>query len=401
MPCLIMVCLFFTACDKDDGENIMLWSIDNQSTENIQSGYEHSVNPKIYIEANYKGGDVVLTCKNYDLLNPIMGNSNTYDCGWATITTEANQVKIHFPYNASDVPAASEQVTVSAKNGRRVVNTTIRVARTFGEDQPDPEPQPLPEKYKFKLTRSGFIPFMNDDFELPSPLDQVIFRITDINGDYNPFDFPDYTQYYDSIVWSAKDLPNTVRIYESKSTSEGTEVYFKTQWGSHFFKSGTVKTYLKGYRNGKVEYADELDITLYERDFLCFDWTNGSVILQKPTNIGVFCLLDTDYEYQVNDTREANGVRYSKITPLNHKHHSEADFLVIAQEAIKTLMKNSIGDGQKADGKESLFKCLPDGVEAGLFWENKTTRMLLLHQLPDESIDEKYYLHIESSTMLK
>lgn len=35
---------------------------------------------------------------------------------------------------------------------------------------------------------------------LPAPLDLVTFRITDIDGNYTPVGFPEFTQYYDSIV---------------------------------------------------------------------------------------------------------------------------------------------------------------------------------------------------------
>lgn len=62
-------------------------------------------------------------------------------------------------------------------------------------------------------------------------------------------------------------------------------------------------------------------------------------------------------------------------------------------------MENNIGEGQNAGGKEHLFKCLPEeGVKAELYWENKTTRILMLHQLstdPDDLTQEKYYLHVE------
>ncbi len=50
-------------------------------------------------------------------------------------------------------------------------------------------------------------------------------------------------------------------------------------------------------------------------------------------------------------------------------------------------------------GKENLFKCLPEkGVEAEWYWENETSRMLMLHRLSDGAdgvAQEKYYLHIE------
>lgn len=90
---------------------------------------------------------------------------------------------------------------------------------------------------------------------------------------------------------------------------------------------------------------------------------------------------------------------FSKIIPVNHKQLSDSDFPAAAQKAIKTLMENNIGEGQNAGGKENLFKCLPEeDVKAELYWENKTTRILMLHQLstdPDDLTQEKYYLHVE------
>ena len=61
-------------------------------------------------------------------------------------------------------------------------------------------------------------------------------------------------------------------------------------------------------------------------------------------------------------------------------------------------MADNIGQAQNATGKTGLFKCLPsEDVEALKFWENKTTRLLLLHKLPDEEYGlEKYYLHFEA-----
>ena len=57
------------------------------------------------------------------------------------------------------------------------------------------------------------------------------------------------------------------------------------------------------------------------------------------------------------------------------------------------------GIGQNAKGKETLFKCLPEkGVNAELYWENKTTRMLMLHRFSDDADEltpEVYYLHVE------
>ena len=104
-----------------------------------------------------------------------------------------------------------------------------------------------------------------------------------------PTVFPKFTNYYDSIVWSADHFPHTFKIYEHNVTAEGEEKILSKQWSSHFFKSGTVKSRLKGYRHGKVKYETSLNTTLYNRDFLGLEW--GTIVLQNPQNLT--CLLYT------------------------------------------------------------------------------------------------------------
>lgn len=231
---------------------------------------------------------------------------------------------------------------------------------------------------------------------LPAPLDLITFRITDINGEYSPIDIPEFTHYYDSIVWSADDFPHTFKVAENKVSAESAETHITTQWSSHFFKSGTVKSHLKGYRDGKVEYETSHRITLYDRDFLGLEW--GAINLQKPTNLTAYCLLDRNYEYKLYDIVAKGYNPYSRFVPVNHKLLPDADFLPTTKKAVMILMENSLGTGENANGKESLFKCLPEkGVVAERYWENETTRMLMLHRLPDEEglAEESYYLHIE------
>lgn len=68
---------------------------------------------------------------------------------------------------------------------------------------------------------------MHLDSPLPAPLDLITFRITDVNGEYSPIDFPEFTHYYDSIVWSADNFPHTFRVYENRVTAEGVENIFQ------------------------------------------------------------------------------------------------------------------------------------------------------------------------------
>lgn len=402
MTLMVLVCLLLTACDKDDvlPARPMEWSYEIFTPANVKflkSTIEAS--PTYFFETNGKGGDMIMTCENFDVLNPISGDSYVYDYGWATLKIDGNQVKIHFsPSTSDDVALAHEEIQISANDGERKVYTLICFSRVFNEEGPtDPQPEGLPEEAKFKMIMSEYTPFMRIESPLPAPLDLITFRITDVNGEYSPIGFPEFTHYYDSIVWSADDYPHTFKVYENKVSAEGSETHITTQWSSHFFKSGTVKSHLKGYRDGKVEYETSHRITLYDRDFLGLEW--GAINLQKPTNLTAYCLLDRNYEYKLYDIVAKDFAPYSRFVPVNHQLLPDADFLPTTKKAVMILMENSIGTGENANGKESLFKCLPEkGVVAERYWENETTRMLMLHQLPDEeeSAEESYYLHIET-----
>ncbi len=398
---MVLVSLLLTACDKDDvlSGGPMEWSYEILTPENVKFLKSTTdVSPTYFFETNGKGGDMIMTCENFDVLNPISGDSSyVYDCGWATLKIDGNQVKFHFPPSTSN-DVAHEEIQISANDGERKVYTLICFSRVINDDRPtDPKPDDLPEEAKFKMIMAEYIPFMGIESPLPAPLDLITFRITDINGEYSPIAIPAFTHYYDSIVWSADDFPHMFKVYENKVSAEGSETHITTQWSSHFFQSGTIKSHLKGYRDGKVEYETSLHTTLYDRDFLGLEW--GTVILQNPKNLTAYCLLDKNYEYKLYDIVAKNYVPYSRFVPVNHKMLSDADFLPTTKKAVLTLMENSLGAGQDAKGKEDLFKCLPEkGVVAERYWENETTRMLMLHRLPnniERSAEEIYYLHIE------
>lgn len=397
---LSLMAFCVSSCSNDSGEMAewMYWSHDNQSPENIKYDYMPDAVTRLYLEVNYKGGDITLICNNYDNLSPIgTDGSNTYDCGWGLFTVDGRQVKCHFPENASGKPEAIEQINISAKKGKEVVNTILLVKRSFGELNPEPNPEELPDKYKFKLVKAGISPFMNNDFTVPAPFDNIIYRITDYYERYQPFGFPEFTQHYDSIVWCADGFPNTVRIFERQISSNSNEEHFSAQWSTHFFRSGEIKNQLKGYRDGKVVYSTSLTTYLYERDLLCYDWVEGNVVIANPSNHGIYCLLDKKYEYTAFDTQEMNGTRYAHIGVRNIYGLSGDDELQGIQDALIRLMTDNIGQAQSAAGRLTSFKCLPpEGFEAIKYWENKTTRIILLHQLPDDDVREKYYLHIES-----
>lgn len=395
---MILVCLLFAACDKDDIASPPInWTWDIITPESVKyEGSSPEWSRSVYFKADGREGDVVITCKNYHTLGFADTSLDVYDCGWATFRIEADKIKIHFPQYFSDKWEVSKEITITGREGKSKARAVIGLTRTF-DDGNQPDSDPVPEAAKFKLITAGFSPFMHLDTPFPAPLDLMTFRITDIKDSYSPLGFPEYVQYYDSIVWSADGFPHTFKVYENEVTAGGAEQNFCSQWSSHFFRSGIIKMHLKGYYEGEVKYDTSLDLDLYERDFLGIEW--GPVVLLNPKNLTTYCLLDNTYEYQVNDILAIGENPYSRIIPVIRNIQSHADRMSEEQKAIRILMETNVGNGQTARGKESLFKCLPSkNVEAQLYWENKTCRMVMVHQIPDdpeELIQEEYYLHIE------
>ena len=80
--------------------------------------------------------------------------------------------------------------------------------------------------------------------------------------------------------------------------------------------------------------------------------------------------------------REINGTKYGEIHVRNHKILPDDKFLSISRDVLIQLMRENIGEGASAKNQIQSFNCVPEGVEGELFWENKTTRILLLHELP-------------------
>ena len=113
----------------------MLWSYDIKTPESVKHiASAGGWTPAEYFSANGMEGDIVMTCENYDVLNPISGDSYTCDYGWATLRIDANQVKIHFPPSTSEAPDAHKKIQISAKDGKRTSRTIISLSRTFREE---------------------------------------------------------------------------------------------------------------------------------------------------------------------------------------------------------------------------------------------------------------------------
>ena len=131
MPFMVLVCLLLTACNKDDvlPARPMEWSYEIFTPENVKFLKSTTdVSPTYFFETNGKEGDMVMTCENFEELNPLSGESYTYDCGWASLQIEGNQVKIHFSPLTSD-EVAHEEIQISANDGERKVYTLICLSK--------------------------------------------------------------------------------------------------------------------------------------------------------------------------------------------------------------------------------------------------------------------------------
>lgn len=99
MPFMTLVCLLFTACNKDDilPGGPMLWTYEILTPESVEyEGGTVGWIPKECFKANGNEGYIVMTCENFDMLNPISGGSYTYDCGMGNAQGRSQSVEDSF-----------------------------------------------------------------------------------------------------------------------------------------------------------------------------------------------------------------------------------------------------------------------------------------------------------------
>lgn len=257
-----------------------------------------------------------------------------------------------------------------------------------------PKPEELPEEAKFKLEMVQLVPFMDLDTPLAAPFDFLTFRILNHRGEYSFPATPDFLKYYDLIEMSSPLLPDTYCVYRYSTDGNSTGRSFTSPWGSYFYEKTDFPICLKGYKDGKLIYEYSTTLVMRERDFLGVDWKNGSIALANPKTNCIYNVLDTRYEFLLTDTQKVNGTCYIKIQVPNSSHLADAEYLKTQEEALKWLLKKHLG------GKSSLtasdFKTLPKGADVVETYENKTTRVAIVHQNADDLHEECYYAIAES-----
>lgn len=260
-------------------------------------------------------------------------------------------------------------------------------------EQPN-KPEGLPEEAKFSFKMVQLTPFDNLESPLAAPFDLLTFRIYDHKGEYSYFGNPEYLEYYDSIVVSSPNMPDTYRVYWKESNAGSEEEHFTSQWSSCFYETGDFPIVLKGYKNGEVIYEKSETQVMRERDFLGIDWTYGDITIANPTNNGIYCILDNRHEFSIVSVQDFNGTRYTTINAKVGIDGSGNENLEEKKTSLQWLLKKHMGAPTSV--ALSGFKTIPEGAEVIETYQNKSTRAALLHSPADDYHLEKYYVVAEA-----
>ena len=262
------------------------------------------------------------------------------------------------------------------------------------------------ENCSFKLSLYDYFSFNGEPYantdptKKPAPFDFLGFRILRPDGQYEEVGTQRY-QYYDSIVWSSPEFPETFKVYEKNLNSSVSSEHLVTQWGSYFFDSGSHKTILKGYKNGRVICSDSISFELKDRDFLCFDWSNCNTIPKIDGVHTIYCQLNSYFEYKLSTPIEKDGVKAVDIYVRFRDNWSEDIILNWEETRLNHMLWTHLGHWTEYDKSEvrKIFKLLsPDDIPGNLY-ENESTRAIVMHRLPDDDDmfeNECFYIHVES-----
>lgn len=256
-------------------------------------------------------------------------------------------------------------------------------------------PGGVPDEAKFKLKMVHLETFMHLDTPLAAPFDMLKFRVTDNNDAYSPVGFPEFLQYYDSLVVSSPEMPDTYCLYKKEHDYNSASERFMSQFSSYFFVKKDFQIFLKGYKDGEVKYEYKVDQIMRERDFLGIDWKYGDVVLDNPKTSGIYCVLDNRYEYMLTDTQVRNNTPYVEIGVAYKSGLTDAEYIKRQENGLRWLLEEHMGE--KYTEARSEFKTVPEGAEVVETYGNATTRAALVHTDGDDLHAERYYIITEKN----
>lgn len=342
----------------------------------------------------------------------------SYGDGWQSISNPVfsyvnsdvtNYIPVKMPSSGSSV--VTIPCAVGATNQLQLVHRkkALDDYETIGEIQEidgsdisgdDIEFMYLPSVYKFKLEMEGQPKALyGGEFKNGAPFDLISFRIVDGNGVYAPgLMAPDFVQPYDSIVWSAKGLPDTYKIYNRFVEDGYSGDKMVHEISTCFYHPGVIANYYKGYRNGRVIHCDSVVIDIRNRDFLCFNWHNWTEIELTEDVHCAYNGLDRKYKYSFTNPffpdKEVCWTSISAKSPLNTVSLTPEESLA----GLLSLLENAGVEKVDIDlsAAANLFSTLTGDGEPVGFYENESTRVLLLHNVDDDWDLDSYSLHVEA-----
>lgn len=300
-----------------------------------------------------------------------------------------------FEYEQGHAYELKVRKTTLANPPQDGANRTYRLIEIINDTQPDTPvaPEEWPEEAKFKLKVVQLKPFMDLDTPVAAPFDFLTFRIVDRQDEYTPLGYPEFLQYYDSIVMSSPIMPDTYCVYQKKTDENSTSKEFTSQWSSYFFEKNDFPIILKGYKGGVVKYASQIRQIMRERDFLGIDWKNGGVVLANPQTNAIYCVLDTRYEFLLTDIQQRNNTPFVKIKVAADINFTDTENLKRQENGLRWLLEKHLG--YRTFETAADFKTLPEDASVVETYGNDTTRAALLYFAGDDFHEECYYIIAE------
>lgn len=191
--------------------------------------------------------------------------------------------------------------------------------------------------------------------------------------------------YYDSIVWGAKGYPDTEIVYSKTLGAEKRLI----SWGNYFFGNKPLYTYLYGYKDGRIAYADSLLTDIKPKDFLGHDWKD-QVGERERTYTAYYSRLLKGVVFRYEPLLQAEGHLYSTVS-LNMPNDTEDvdAYVKDAKDKLIKLMNLHLGNAVNTVDKK-LFHCLSPEVKDMVYWQTAATRAVLV----EESLEDWPYINI-------
>lgn len=316
---------------------------------------------------------------------------------------------------------------------KRLTNSEMdNVVNTYKQDMSDKEDlSKVPENCQYHIMCSYLNPKDGFDYYHSKfqSFRQVRLELTDEKG--NNSSTNPYYQYFDSIVWTCKGMPD--RVVSLRNIPGRHEVAY--QLSTYFFHvnmdNKLIVIVAQGYKGGRVVYIAGTGITIWNQSgFLGYDFSSSD--LQNPSNPNedLYCIFDKSLRFRLLSpylSPKYPDSPYSELRsivtsiPSDDDSSQDGSSLEMALEKEKKdlvdLMDSYYGNYNSYEGSKHVvvdesniekyrkrFKALPKDAYIRMYWsgviyssENYSGLRvaLVLHQDKENPQKSYYYIHAE------